>query len=75
MKPINADLSMFTKEELIIAIYMDDLLLTRSSVNQIKKAKLTLNQKFYMIDFEKCIYYLSMTVTQDHQHRIIRLDQ
>ena len=66
MKPINADLSMFTKEELIIAIYIDDLLLTRSSVDQIKKAKLTLSQKFYMIDFEKCIYYLSMTVTQDH---------
>lgn len=75
MKPINADLSVFAKEGLIIAIYVDDLLLTGSSVDQIKKAKLALSQKFHMTDLGECTYYLGMTVTRDRQHRIIRLGQ
>lgn len=75
MKPINADLSIFAKEELIIAIYMDNLLLTRSSVDQIKKAKLALSQKFHMTDLGECSYYLGMTVTQDCQYCIICLGQ
>ena len=75
MKPINADLSVFAKEGLIIAIYVDDLLLTGFSVDQIKKAKLALSQKFYIIDLGERTYYPGMTVTRDRQHRIICLGQ
>lgn len=75
MKAINVNLSVFAKERLIIAIYVDDLLLTGSSPDQIKRAKLALSQKFHMTDLGECTYYLGMTVTRDRQHRIIRLGQ
>ena len=65
MRTINVDLNVFAKKGLIIAIYVDDLLLTGSSPDQIKRAKLALSQKFHMTDLEKYTYYLSMTVTRD----------
>ena len=50
LRPINADLSVFAKKELIIAIYVDDLLLTGPSLDEIKKAKAALSQRFQMTD-------------------------
>lgn len=43
MKAINANLSVFAKDGLIIAIYVDDLLLTGPSLDEIKKVKLALS--------------------------------
>lgn len=36
---INADLSIFTKKEIILAIYVDDLLLVRASKSDIQNIK------------------------------------
>ena len=73
LKPINTDLSVFAKKGLIIAIYVDDLLLTRASLDEIKKAKMALSEQFHTTDLGPCTYYLGMTVTRDRQHRILRL--
>lgn len=75
LKAINADLSVFAKKGVIIAIYVDDLLLTGSSMDEINKLKLALSQKFHMTDLGLCSYYLGMAVTRDRQNRTLRLSQ
>lgn len=75
MNAINADLSVFARKGLIMAIYVDDLLLTGSSTDQINKAKPALTQKFHMRDLGQSTYYLGMTVTRDRQHCFISLSQ
>ena len=75
MKAINADLSVFAKEGLIIAIYVDDLLVTGASLDQIKAAKASLNKEFHMSDLGPCTFYLGMTVTRDRRNRRLSLCQ
>ena len=75
MKAINANLSVFAKKRLIIAIYVDDLLLTGLSLDEINKAKQALSKRFHMSDLGLCTYYLEMTISQDHLHCILRLSQ
>lgn len=52
-----------------------DLLLTWSSIDQIKEAALAFSQEFHMTDLGQCTYCLGMTVTRDRQHRIFCLGQ
>ena len=51
-------------ELLIIAIYVDDLFITGTSLNVIKKFKDDMSRRFEMSDLGKLTYYLGIEVTQ-----------
>lgn len=49
-KSLNVDLSVFVKKNIIISIYVDDLLIVNLSKQIIIKVKRQLNIYFYMFD-------------------------
>ncbi|XP_013624805.1 PREDICTED: uncharacterized mitochondrial protein AtMg00810-like [Brassica oleracea var. oleracea] len=51
-------------ELLIIAIYIDDLFVTGTSLNVIKQFKEDMSRRFEMSDLEMLTYYLGIEVTQ-----------
>ena len=63
MSLLNADLSVYTKFGLIIAIFVDDFLITGGSISEIKAAKAAFLTCFQMSDIGLCKYYVGMTVT------------
>ena len=75
--PIDADFSVFTDTETgtIVALYVDDVIVTGPSRPDIQRIKDALNTKFQMSDLEPCSYYLGMIVTRDRANRILRLGQ
>ena len=75
--PIEADYSVFSdpRTGTIVALYVDDVLVTGPNRNDILRLKNALNAKFHMTDLGPCAYYLGMTVTRDRANRIIRLGQ
>ena len=72
---INADLSVFAKKVIILAIYVDDLLLVGASRSDIQNIKDSLKKRFRMVDLGSASYYLGMTVTRDRTNHILRLGQ
>ena len=75
LKALNADLSVFVKPGLIVAVYVDNLQITGSSFAEIQAVKKALSERFHMSDLESCQYYLGMTVTRDQKNRVLRLGQ
>jgi hypothetical protein len=73
--PLSADSSVFVKDSLYIAIYVDDLLLIGPSLSQINAEKALLSLRFSMSDLGPVSYYLGIKVTRDRQLRKIRLGQ
>lgn len=73
--PLGADLSVFIKGTTIIAVYVDDLLLSGPKMSDIKILKGQLSERFQMSDLGPCSYYLGMAVTRNRQNRIIQLSQ
>ena len=61
--------------DIIIALYVDDVLITNSNRTDIQRIKDTLNVKFYITDLELYAYYLEITVIRDRINRTIRLGQ
>ena len=74
-EPINADLGVFVRSNMYIAVYVDDLLIIGPSIAEIKKIKRSLRNRFLMTDLGPCSYYLGMSVERDRQNRILRLSQ
>ena len=70
-EPFNADLSVFIKGTTIIAVSVDDLLLSGPEKDAIKILKRQLSKRFQMTDLGPCSYYLGMAVTRDRQNRTI----
>ncbi len=54
---INADFSVFAKKGIILAIYVDDLLLVGASRSEIQKIKDSLKKRFRMVDLGSATYY------------------
>ena len=75
--PISADYSVFTdpRTGTIVALYVDDVLVTGPNRADILRIKKALSAKFHMTDLGACAYYLGMTLTRDRTNRIIRLGQ
>jgi len=74
-EPINADLSIFVRSGMYIAVYVDDLLIIGPSIAEIKRIKRGLRNRFHMTDLGPCSYYLGMTIRRDRQNRILYLSQ
>lgn len=75
LKALNADLSVFVKPGLIVAVYVDELQITGSSLAEIHAVKQVLIERFHMSDLRPCQYYLGIIVTRDRKNRILRLGQ
>ena len=74
-EPINADLGIFVRSSMYIAVYVDDLLIIGPSIAEIKKIKRSLRNRFQMTDLGPCSYYLGMSIRRDRQNRILYLSQ
>ena len=74
-EPINADLGIFVRSNMYIAVYVDDLLIVGPSIAEIKKIKRSLRNRFQMTDLGPCSYYLRSCVQRDRQNRILYLSQ
>jgi len=55
----------FKKKTLIIAIYVDNILLCKLNKNEILDLKIKLSDHFKMINYRICKHYLEMLVTQN----------
>jgi transposase InsO family protein len=73
--PLDADASVFHKKGVIMAIYVDDLLITGRDRTEIGALKAGLNNRFQMSDLGPVHFYLGMTVTRDRPNRTLRLGQ
>jgi hypothetical protein len=74
-EPISADLGIFVRSTMYIAVYVDDLLIVGPSIAEIKKIKRSLRNRFQMTDLGPCSYYLGMSVQRDRQNRMLYLSQ
>jgi hypothetical protein len=74
-QPLDADSSVFCRDGVIIAIYVDDLFLAGASKPDIDKIKDSLKQRFKMSDLGACHFYLGMEVIRDRPRRTLRLSQ
>ena len=66
---------MNVKKNIIIALYMNDILIIDLSKIDIQRIKKALNNKFHMFDLRPCVYYLDMIVKRDRVVDILRLRQ
>jgi ABC-type uncharacterized transport system fused permease/ATPase subunit len=60
---------------MIIAIYVDDLLMTGPSKTDISEVKQALNGRFQMTDLGPCTFYLGIFVRRDRANRSLYLSQ
>ena len=66
---------MNVKKNIIIILYVNDILIIDLSKIDIQRIKKALNDKFYMFDLRPCVYYLDMIVKRDRVVDILRLGQ
>ena len=74
-QPLDSDASVFHKKGVIIAIYVDDLLISGRDRTEVDAIKTALSKRFQMSDLGPVGYYLGMTITRDRQNRVLRLGQ
>ncbi|CDM26217.1 Probable transposable element [Penicillium roqueforti FM164] len=74
-EPITADLGIFVRSSVYIAIYVDDLLIVGPSIAEIKRIKRSLRNRFQMTDLGPCSYYLGVSIQRDRQNRRLLLSQ
>jgi len=60
---IHTNNNVFKKKILIVAVYVDDILLCKSDKNKILDLKIKLSDHFEMINCKMCKHYLEMLIT------------
>ena len=71
----DADQSVFNNDKIIIAIYVDDLLIAELDKKFIRQIKKILHKRFQMIDINFFAYYLNMKITKNKQQRTLHFNQ
>ncbi len=72
---IHVDNNVFKKKILIIAVYVDNILLCKLNKNKILDLKIKLNNHFEMINYKVCKHYLKMLITQNRTLQTLILSQ
>jgi hypothetical protein len=72
---LDTDTSVFTKESTIIAIYINDLLITSDSKTNIITLKNILSDYFKILDLGACYFYLGIEIIYNRPCRILRFSQ
>lgn len=65
---LNADLSLYAKPVLLIAIFKDNFHITNNSIPEIIITKAAIDTWFQIIDLRLSKYYLSMMVILDYKN-------
>jgi len=65
----------FRNGTLIVAVYVDDILLCGPKRNEIRDLKAKLSSQFEMTDCGPCKHYLGMQITRDRTRRTLTLSQ
>jgi hypothetical protein len=63
----------FCRDDVIIAIYINDLLLASASKPDINKIKDSLKERFKILDLGAYYFYLGIEVIHDRPRRTLRL--
>ncbi len=63
------------KNQTLIAIYVDDLIMTKSDSVAILVLKRALNEQFEMSDLDFCTFYLDMMIFRNRNLRKLTLNQ
>ncbi len=72
---LNVEFNVFMRDDIMIVIYVDDLILTRLNLAAIFWLKNALNERFEMSDLNSCIYYLDMMIFRNRNLRQLILNQ
>lgn len=64
---------MFAKDDMIIAIYVDNFFICGAEKKEINKVKDALKTKFHMFDLRPVSFYLGRAVTRNSANKILRL--
>lgn len=77
LTPLLSDYAVFINSDrtLIVAVYVDDLLILGKNKMQIQHLKAQLHQRFQMTDLGPVHMYLGMQITRDRSSGTISLDQ
>lgn len=70
-----SDECLYVGEDLIIGIYVDDLIMISRSISVISAVKAHLKAKYEMTDLGEAKKFLSLRITRDRSRRLLRIDQ
>lgn len=75
--PLKCDYAVFVNDNrsIIVAVYVDDILIFGKDKSQIQHLKSQLNHRFQMSDMGPAHMYLGMQITRDRNSRTILVDQ
>jgi hypothetical protein len=72
---LNIEFNVFMKNDIMIVIYVNDLIFTEFDHAIFFWLKNLLNERFEMSDLNSCIYYLDMMIFKDRRFRLLILNQ
>jgi hypothetical protein len=72
---LNVEFNVFMKNDIMIVIYMNDLIFTKFDRAIIFWLKNVLNERFEMSDLNSCIYYFDMMIFKNRRLRLLTLNQ
>ncbi len=72
---LNVEFNVFMKNEIMIAIYVNDLIFTKLNFATIFWLKNVLNERFEMSDLDLCTYYLDMMIFKNRRFKQLILNQ
>jgi hypothetical protein len=72
---LNIEFNVFMKNDIMIVIYVNDLIFTELNFAIIFRLKNALNDRFEMSDLNWCIYYLDMMIFKNRRFKQLILNQ
>jgi hypothetical protein len=72
---LNVEFNVFMKNDIMIVIYVNDLIFTKFDSMIIFWLKNVLNERFEMSDLNSCIYYLDMMIFRIRRLKLLSLNQ
>lgn len=77
LSPLRSDYAVFVNSDrtLLVAVYVDDILILGKNKPQIQHLKTQLHQRFRMTDLGPVHMYLGMQIIRDRANRTIRINQ
>ncbi len=71
----DVEFNVFMKDDIMIVIYVNDLIFTKFNLAAIFWLKNALNERFEMSDLNSCIYYLDMIIFKNRRLKQLILNQ
>jgi hypothetical protein len=72
---LNVEFHVFMKIDIMIVIYVNDLIFTKLDFASIFWFKNALHERFEMSDLKSCIYYLDMIIVKNRRLKLLFLNQ